>query len=151
RTGEMGPYRRSIVHLVVVSVAGAFGATTLGWISLFRPDFFAVSPWGDVVVDLAEWAQGLSVIVLGIIGGGAGGLLGWIFGGGRSWTYYAYGTTTLGRLWYSASGAYFGANIGVCGGLALLGLIGTMVGGLAGAMLGAILGMFTAERISRFW
>src|SRR5256885_7585873 len=46
--------------------------------------------WGDAVADLPEWAQGLSVIVLGIIGGGAGGLLGWIFGGGRSWTYDAY-------------------------------------------------------------
>jgi hypothetical protein len=77
--------------------------------------------------------------------------MGWIFGGGRSWTYDAYGTTTLGRLWYSGSGAYFGGNIGVLGGLALLGLMGATLGGLFGAVLGAYLGLLTAERISRFW
>jgi hypothetical protein len=149
--GPMGTYQRSVIHLIVVAAAGAFGATTLGWLALFKPDFFTFSPWSDAVSDLPEWAQGLSVIVLGALGGGAGGLLGWIFGGGRSWTYDAYGASTLGRLWYSASGAYFGANIGVLGGLAMIGLMGATLGGLLGAALGAWMGQLTAERISRFW
>jgi hypothetical protein len=147
----MGTYRKSIIHLLVVAAAGAFGATTLGWLAMIRPNFFALSPWAEAVEDLPEWAQGISVLLLGALGGGAGGLLGWIIGGGRSWTYDAYGTTTLGRLYYSASGAYFGANIGVLGGLAMIGLMGATLGGLLGAVLGAWMGQMTAERISRYW
>jgi hypothetical protein len=149
--GSIGPYQRSIIHLLIVAAAGAFGATTLGWLPYLQPGFFTLSPWEEAVSDLPEWAQGLSIILLGGLGGGAGGLLGWIFGGGRSWTYDAYGMTTLGRLWYSASGAYFGANIGVLGGLAMIGLMGANLGGMLGAALGAWMGLMTAERISRYW
>lgn len=147
----LGSYRRSVIHLLIVAAAGAFGGTTLGWIAILKPDFLANGPWSDAVEDLPTWAHGLSIIMLGALGGGAGGLLGWIFGGGRSWTYDAYGTTTLGRLWYSASGAYGGANVGVLCGLALLGLMGATLGGILGAGVGAWLGLMTAERISRYW
>lgn len=147
----LGSYRRSVYHLLVVTAFGAFGGTTLGWITLLKPDFLGNGPWSEAVTDLPTWAHGLSIILLGALGGGTGGLLGWIFAGGRSWTYAAYGTTTLGRLWYSATGAYGGANVGVLCGLALMGLMGATLGGILGAGFGAWLGLMTAERISRFW
>ena len=86
---------------------------------------------------------------LGILGGFAGGLLGWIALGGRSWTYDAHGGTTLGRLVLAAFGAFHGAAAGVLMGVVMLGLIGVMVGSLIGALFGAILGLLIAEGISR--
>src|SRR2546430_1483670 len=83
--------------------------------------------------DGPEWASLASLLALGVLGGFAGGLLGWIFGGGRSWTYVAHGGTTLGRLAFAAFGAFDGAAVGVLAGLALLGLIGAMVGAMVGA------------------
>ncbi len=148
-TGSPSLYRRSVAHLLVVAACGAIGGALFGIIGVFRPDLQREPFWHDAVAALPGWAQPLSLIVLGFLGGGAGGLLGWILGGGQSWTYTVLGTTTLGRLTFSAIGAATGALLGSAGGVMLIGLIGAMVGSLVGALLGAGVGLMTAQRRSR--
>jgi hypothetical protein len=134
-----------------VGLAGAAGGTTFGMYVSARGDALAASPWWDALQEVEPWARVPAVIALGVLGGFAGGLLGWIIGGGRSWTYDAHGGTTLGRLVFSAFGAFHGAVIGILPLTVLLGLIGVMAGSLAGALIGAFLGLLIAEGISRFW
>src|SRR5689334_9285323 len=149
--GGTGSFSRSVWHLGIVGVAGALGGSSLGFFLLGRGDEALIEPWRVALEDLAPWLQVFALLALGGLGGFAGGLLGWIFGGGRSWTYDAFGGTTAGRLMFSALGALNGAGIGVLCCLGLLGLIGALIGSLIGAALGAFLGLLSAERIARYW
>jgi hypothetical protein len=149
--GGSGAYQRAVGHLIVVGLAGAAGGTTLGFFTLIRGDAALVGPWQAALEEVEPWMQVPALVVLGVLGGFTGGLLGWIIGGGRSWTYDAHGGTTLGRLVLSAVGAFHGSGIGVVLIVALLGLIGVMFGALVGGLVGAFLGLLLAEGISRFW
>jgi hypothetical protein len=137
--------------LVIVGLGGAVGGAGFGVAVLVRGNLASLEPWREAMEELSPTMQVIALILLGIPGGFAGGLIGWIFGGGQSWTYDAHGGTTLGRLVFSAQGAFSGAVLGVLGGLAFLGLIGVMLGALVGAGLGAFLSLYTAERRSRYW
>lgn len=149
--GGTGSYQRAIWHMVIVGLGGAVGGAGFGVALLVRGHLATLEPWREALEELSPTMQVIALIALGIPGGFAGGLVGWIFGGGQSWTYDAHGGTTLGRLAFSGQGALSGAVIGVLGGLAFLGLIGVMLGALVGAGLGAFLGLQAAERRSRFW
>lgn len=149
--GASSSYRRSIVHVAIVAAAGASGGALIGIVALANPGIRWFEFVHAAVSDMPSWAQSVGPIVLGLLGGGAGGMLGWMIGGGRSWTYDAFGGTTLGMLYFSSANAFAFASMGVLAGVALLGLIGAMVGSLAGALLGAFLGMYAAERASRYW
>jgi hypothetical protein len=149
--GGTSTYRRSVVHLLIVAAAGASGGAFMSVLALLTPHLRWFEIWQSAISDLPSWAQSLAPILLGAMGGGTGGLLGWIIGGGRSWTYDAFGGTTLGMMYFSSVNAFIFANLGVLTGMAFLGLIGAMVGSLAGALLGAFLGMYAAERASRYW
>jgi hypothetical protein len=147
--GGTDGYERAIVHLVVAALAGAVGGATLGIERLM--DSNAALAIHDDLQDMPPWLQITSLIALGILGGGAGGLLGWILVGGRSWIHDAQGGTTLGRLVLASLGGCAGAAIGAFGGLTTLGLIGVMVGSLFGGLIGAVFGLLVAEGIYRFW
>jgi hypothetical protein len=149
--GGGGAYRRAVWHLVIVGLAGAVGGCMFGLFILTRTDAHGPAPWASMLDDVDPWLQVPAVFALGILGGFAGGLLGWIVGGGRSWTYDAHGGTTLGRLVFSAGGAFHGAIAGTLCGVVVLGLIGITLGALLGAAIGAFLGLLIAEGISRFW
>lgn len=149
--GGKSTYRRSVVHLLIVAAAGASGGAFMSVLALLMPHMRWFEIWQSGISDLPSWAQMMAPIVLGAMGGGAGGLLGWMIGGGRSWTYDAFGGTTLGMLYFSSANAFAFASLGVLAGVAFLGLIGAMVGSMAGALLGAFLGMYAAERASRYW
>jgi hypothetical protein len=149
--GGNSTYRRSVAHLAIVAAAGAAGGSFMSVVALLTPHLRWFEFWQSTISELPSWAQVFAPIILGILGGGAGGLLGWMIGGGRSWTYDAFGGTTLGMLYFSSANAFIFANVGVLAGMAFLGLIGAMVGSLAGALLGAFLGMYAAERASRYW
>ncbi len=147
--GGGGPYQRAVGHLIIVGIAGAVGGAGLGLEVLLRGGAARPGPWRDALEDLPAGLHIAALLVLGMLGGFAGGLTGWISAGGRSWTYDALGGTTLGRLGIGALGALSGAGIGAMAGISLLGLIGVMLGALFGALFGAILGLFLAEGISR--
>ncbi len=149
--GGSGAYQRSLGHLALVGAAGAVGGAGLGFYLLLRGEWALIEPWRVALEDLAPWLRVVALVVLGGLGGGAGGLLGWIFGGGQSWTYIATGGTTLGRLAFSALGAFHGAGVGVMVGLGVAGLMGILPGGLLGAGVGSFLGLLVAEQIARFW
>jgi hypothetical protein len=149
--GGGGAYQRAVGHLFAIGLAGAAGGATLGLYLLTRGEASLGGPWQAALEDVEPWMEVPALVVLGVLGGFAGGLLGWIVGGGRSWTYDAHGGTTLGRLLLSGLGALHGAGIGVMLFVVLLGLIGVMVGALIGALVGAFLGLLLAEGISRFW
>src|SRR5262245_56717075 len=146
--GGTGCYQRAVWHMVLVGLAGAVGGAGFGMALLARSEFASLEPWREALDDLSPTLQVVALIALGVLGGFAGGLLGWIFGGGQ---YDAHGGTTLGRLVLSGQGAFYGAVIGVLGCLAGFGLGGVMPGALIGAGLGAFLGLLTAERMSRLW
>ena len=148
--GGTGNYQRAIWHLGVVALAGAAGGLSLGFYLLARGEYALIEPWREALQGLAPWLQVISLMLLGSLGGFAGGLLGWIFGGGQSWTYDVLGGTTLGRLVYSAAGAFNGAGVGVMCSLGFFGLIAVLPGALVGAGLGAFLGLLSAERIARY-
>ncbi|HEY1380434.1 MAG TPA: hypothetical protein VGF55_26770 [Gemmataceae bacterium] len=149
--GGTGAYQRAVGHLVTVGAAGAAGGAGLGLYLLSRGDAGLIEPWREALEDLAPWLQITALLALGMLGGFVGGLLGWIVAGGRSWTYDAEGGTTLGRLAFSAMGAFHGAGVGVMACLGLIGLIGALLGALVGGLVGAVLGLLIAEGISRYW
>jgi hypothetical protein len=146
--GGSGGYQRAVAHLIIVGVLGAAGGATLGIYHVLHGNVPA-GPWREALEDIDPWMQVPALLLLGILGGFAGGLLGWIALGGRSWTYDAMGGSTLGRLVLAALGAFHGAAIGVMACVVLLGLIGVMVGSLIGGLIGAVLGLLIAEGISR--
>jgi hypothetical protein len=149
--GGSGSYQRAVWHLGLVGLAGAVGGAGLGFALLAGGDQMMIEPWREALEGLAPWLQVVALLSLGVLGGLAGGLLGWVVGGGQSWTYDAIGGTTLGRLAWSALGAFHGAGIGVMCCLGHFGLYGVMPGALLGAGLGSFLGLLAAERMSRFW
>jgi hypothetical protein len=149
--GGGGAYQRAVGHLVVVGLAGTVGGAVLGAYFLIGGEAAMIGPWQDAVQDVPPWLRGAALLTLGMLGGFAGGLFGWMFAGGRSWTYDALGDTTVGRLALTCLGAMGGGGIGVLAGLELLGLIGVMLGALLGALIGAVLGLLCADGISRFW
>jgi hypothetical protein len=149
--GGSGSYQRAIWHLGIVGVAGAVGGAVFGLTLLARGELAQAEPWRDALDGMTPALQVTALIAFGILGGFTGGLLGWIFGGGQSWTYDAIGGTTLGRLTLSGLGAFHGACIGVMCSLGLVGMVGVMPGALLGAGLGAFLGLLAAERMARFW
>jgi hypothetical protein len=149
--GGAGIYQRAVFHLIAVGLAGAFGGIVFGLFLLSRGEAALLGPWHEALDEVEPWAVVPAVLALGFIGGLTGGLLGWIIGGGRSWTYDAVGGTTLGRLSLAGLGAFQGATIGVLPSVCLLGLIGVLIGAMFGGAIGAFLGLLIAEGISRFW
>jgi hypothetical protein len=149
-TGGGGAFTRSVWHLGVVGLGGGVGGMSLGCYLLTGGDPALIDLWRAALEDLSPWLQALLLLTLGFTGGSVGGLLGWIFGGGRSWMYEAIGSATLGRAVLSSIGAFHGAGVGAMACLGFFGLIGVMPGALAGAALGAFLGHLVAEQIARF-
>lgn len=148
--GGSGTYQRSIWHLVIVASCGLAGGVGAA-IGIFRNGSKGlIEPWRDAFAGLSFAAAVMSVAVLGALGGAAGGVVGWALGGGRSWTYDAWGGTSLGRLSMSGFGAFNGAAVGVLGSLGYFGLYGVLPFALLGALIGSFVGLFAAERISRF-
>jgi hypothetical protein len=144
--GLGGVYRRAMIHMLIVGVAGALGGALWGVYFLTRRDRPPIAPVAEAVEGLADWLQPIALFAFGAIGGFGGGVVGWIVGGGRSWTYDAFGGTTLGRLGYSSSVAFSGAGAGGITGLAAMGLPGMMLGALIGGAAGAYLGLLIAEQ-----
>ena len=145
---DAGIYQRSVIHLVIVGLAGALGGSAWGFLALIRGEGVLIEPAVKALEDLDGWLRVFALFALGGLGGLAGGILGWVGGGGRSWTYDAHGGTTVGRLGLSCNGAFFGALAGGMAGLAGIGLAGMMFTALAGAAVGSFLGLLTAERLS---
>jgi hypothetical protein len=149
--GTGGTHRRSILHLAVVAVAGALGGAAWGFRVLVHGEEALIDPAVKALAEIDGWVRTFALFALGGLGGFAGGLLGWVGGGARSWTYDAHGGTTLGRLGLSALGAFTGALAGGLAGLVALGPAGMMLGALFCAALGAFLGLLLAERLSLWW
>jgi hypothetical protein len=141
-----GSYRRVIGNLFVVSAAGAVGGAAMGLFLSLSGEAARLSSL-EMLQDASPWLQVSALLMLGLLGGFAGAMLGWIAASGRGGAYEAGGGTSTWRLGLSAAGAFVGAASGVLAGLSVLGLIGVMLGPLAGA----IVGVLTAEVLLRFW
>jgi hypothetical protein len=141
---------RPMVCLIVVGLAGAAGGASLGMQSFIGGDVGAAATWHEAVQDLPPWLQGTALLTLGILGGFAGGVFGWIVSGGN-WTYDVLGGMTFGRLIICSIGAFMGALIGAFVGIALMDLIGIMLGAMLGALAGAVLGLLMTVGLARFW
>jgi hypothetical protein len=141
-----GAYQQAISNLIGVAAAGAIGGAV---VALFVSIGGEATRFGSLesLEDAAPWVQAVAFLFLGLLGGLAGGVIGWIGFGGRSFAHDATGGTTFGRWALSATGACVGGGSGVVAGLAVLGLIGVMIG----ALFGAVLGILAAELILRFW
>lgn len=145
-------YRRAVLHLLVVTLAGAAGAALPGiQIGLALPQFATLGRLGALTPEWIEGWNGMQIALLyggiGLVSGALGGGLGWMFGGGLSSTYLLHGGTTLGRLSGAMLGSFLLARLGAVVGLFLGGPGGLFFGGLAGsaggAWLGYLLGAFT--------
>lgn len=148
--GGTGSHQRSIWHLAIVALAGLAGGAGVA-VSLWRlGEEGLIEPWREAFDGMTFAAGVASVAVLGALGGAAGGIAGWALGGGRSWTYDAWGGTSLGRLGLAALGAFNMASVGVLASLGFFGLYGVLPLALLGAAFGSFIGLLVAERISRF-
>jgi hypothetical protein len=141
-----GAYQRAVGNLIVVAAAGAAGGAVVGLLLSVSGEAARMASL-DTLDEAAPWLQAMAFLFLGLLGGLAGGVIGWIGFGGRSFTHDTIGGTTFGRLGFSALAAVLGAGSGVIVGLVLLGLIGVMIG----ALFGAVMAILIAELILRFW
>lgn len=144
--GGAGAYQQAVGNLIVAAAAGAIGGAVVGLCMSISGEAARITSL-DALEDAAPWQQTAALLFLGLLGGLAGGLIGWIGFGGRSFAHEEIGGTTIGRLVFSALAAFLGAGSGVVAGLVLIGLVGAMVG----ALFGAIIGIVLAEVILRFW
>jgi hypothetical protein len=147
-------YQRAIVHLIVVTLAGAVGAALPGvQVGLAIQHDMT----GRVREMTSQWVGGknggqfaLLCGSLGLLAGAVGGCVGWMVGGAQDTSYMVHGGTTLGRLGGATVGAFLLARIGAVVGLLFAGPIGVFVGGIVGAALGAFLGYLIGAFILLF-
>jgi hypothetical protein len=139
-------HRRVIGILILISAAGAVGGSAMGLFLALSGEAARLGPL-EVLQDASPWLQVTAFLILGLLGGFAGAMLGWIVAGGRGGAYESGGGPSLGRVALSATGAFVGAAGGVLAGLSTMGLIGVMLG----PVVGAIAGVLTAEVLLRFW
>jgi hypothetical protein len=141
-----GGYRGAVHNLFVIAAAGAVGGSVVGMLLSVSGEAARLGSL-EPLEDAAPWLLALAFLSLGLLGGLAGALIGWIGFGGRSSLEEVAGGTSIGRLAFSALAAALGAGSGIIVGLVPLGLIGLMIG----ALFGAVIGIFFAELILRFW
>ncbi|MBI3407838.1 MAG: hypothetical protein HY040_05720 [Planctomycetes bacterium] len=145
---------RSIVHLLVVTLAGAGGAAMPG-IQIGTAIHHDLT--GQISAITSNWLGGENGLEfallygsLGLVAGAVGAGVGWMVGGGQSETYMISGGTTLGRLGGAMVGAFLLARFGALVGLLLGGTAGVFFGGLIGGTVGAFLGYIIGAFIFLF-
>lgn len=139
-----GMYRRAILHMGVVALAGAFGAALPGVQIAILIEHDVSGVFGEFTKKMVAGESPVQFALLyggiGLIAGAMGGAAGWMVGGSQSLSYLIHGGSTLGQLGCAAAGAFLVSRFTALIGLLLLGTLGVFVGGALGAALGAFLG-----------
>ena len=97
-----GAYQRAVGNLIVVAAAGAAGGAVVGLLLSISGEAARMASL-EALEDAAPWLQAVAFLFLGLLGGLAGGVIGWIGFGGRGFTHDTVGGTTFGRLAFSRS------------------------------------------------